>query len=166
MSLPWQTRRNTLQGPSAAVFVVQFVSVATFRVMGMSNEAGTVSVVDFTTDITGLLDTIDTDVRLLTDRAQLDLVADLLRIQSRLAGVLHHIVGGVDRAGAAQTAYGVPLTSWLAGELRYTRPQAAAMVHHAHDLERFGQVRDALRDGRANQFQARAVTDVLRKPPR
>ena len=72
--------------------------------------------VDFTTGITGLLDTIDTDVRLLTDRAQLDLVADLLRIQSRLAGVLHTVLGVVDRAEAAQTAYGVPLTSWLAGE--------------------------------------------------
>ena len=84
--------------------------------MGMSNEVGTVSVVDFTTDITSLLDTIDTDVRLLTDRAQLDLVADLLRIQSRLAGVLHTVLGAVDRAEAAQTAQGVPLTSWLAGE--------------------------------------------------
>ncbi|MEZ5089034.1 MAG: DUF222 domain-containing protein [Micropruina sp.] len=131
----------------------------------MSNEAGTVSVVDFTTGITGLLDTIDTDVRLLTDRAQLDLVADLLRVQSRLAGVLHTVLGVVDRAEAARTAQGVPLTSWLAGELRFTRSQAAALVHHAHDLERFGQVGDALRDGRANQFQARAVTDVLRKLP-
>ena len=131
----------------------------------MNRSIGSVSVVDFTTGITGLLDTIDTDVRLLTDRAQLDLVADLLRIQSRLAGVLHTVLGVVDRAEAAQTAYGVPLTSWLAGELRYTRPQAAAMVHHAKDLERFIQVGDALRDGRANHHQARAVTDVLRKLP-
>ena len=132
----------------------------------MKSAAESVSVVDFTTGMAGLLDTVDTTVGLLTDRAQLGLVADLLRIQSRLAGVLHHIIGGVDRAEAAQTAYGVPLTSWLAGELRYTRPQAAAMVHHAHDLARFGQVRDALRHGRANQFQARAVTDVLRETPR
>ena len=121
--------------------------------------------VDFTVGMAGLLDTIDTDVRLLTDRAQLDLVADLLRVQSRLSGVLHAVLGTVDRAEAAQTAYGVPLTSWLAGELRYTRSQASAMLHHAADLERFGQVGDALRDGRANQFQARAVTDVLRKLP-
>ena len=131
----------------------------------MKSAAGSVSVVDFTTGMAGLLDTVDTTVGLLTDRAQLGLVADLLRIQSRLAGVLHHIIGGVERAEAAQTAYGVPLTSWLAGELRYTRPQAAALVHHAKDLQRFGQVGDALRDGRANQFQARAVTDVLRKLP-
>ena len=131
----------------------------------MNRSIGSVSVVDFTTGITGLLDTIDTDVRLLTDRAQLDLVADLLRIQSRLAGVLHTVLGAVDRAEAAQTAYGVPLTSWLAGELRYTRPQAAALVHHAKDLQRFTQVGDAVRDGRANQHQARAVTDVLRKLP-
>ncbi|MEZ5090277.1 MAG: DUF222 domain-containing protein [Micropruina sp.] len=60
----------------------------------------------------------------------------------------------------------MPLTSWLAGELRFTRPQAAAVVHHAHDLERFGQVGDALRDGHANHHQARAVTDALRKLPR
>ncbi|MEZ5090278.1 MAG: hypothetical protein R2719_11500 [Micropruina sp.] len=46
------------------------------------------SVVDFTTGMAGLLDTVDTTVGLLTDWAQLDLVADLLRIQSRLAGVL------------------------------------------------------------------------------
>ena len=83
----------------------------------MKSAAESVSVVDFTTGMAGLLDTIDTDVRLLTDRAQLDLVADLLRIQSRLAGVLHTVLGVVDRAEAAQTAYGVPLTSWLAGEL-------------------------------------------------
>ncbi|MBP8919489.1 MAG: hypothetical protein KBG85_07270, partial [Micropruina sp.] len=61
----------------------------------MNRSIGSVSVVDFTTGITGLLDTIDTDVRLLTDRAQLDLVADLLRIQSRLAGVLHTVLGVV-----------------------------------------------------------------------
>ncbi|MBP8921619.1 MAG: hypothetical protein KBG85_18100, partial [Micropruina sp.] len=61
----------------------------------MNRSIGSVSVVDFTTGMAGLLDTIDTDVRLLTDRAQLDLVADLLRIQSRLAGVLHTVLGVV-----------------------------------------------------------------------
>ena len=142
------------------------VSVPVRSVLCMSGSIGSVSVVDFTTGMAGLLDTVDTSTGLLTDRAKLDLVADLLRIQSRLAGVLHHNIGDVDRAEAAQTACGVPLTSWLAGELRYTRSQASAMLHHAADLERFGQVGDALRDGRANQFQARAVTDVLRKPPR
>ncbi len=70
----------------------------------MSRSIGSVSVVDFTTGMAGLLDTVDTTVGVLTDRAQLDLVADLLRIQSRLAGVLHHIIGGVERAEAAQTA--------------------------------------------------------------
>ncbi|MEZ5090794.1 MAG: hypothetical protein R2719_14440 [Micropruina sp.] len=132
------------------------VSVPVRSVHCMNRSIGSVSVVDFTTGITGLLDTIDTDVRLLTDRAQLDLVADLLRIQSRLAGVLHTVLGVVDRAEAAQTAYGVPLTSWLAGELRYTRPQAAAMVHHAKDLERFIQV---------GWTQATAAPTIIRPGP-
>ena len=141
------------------------MSVPVRSVLYMNSSTGSVSVVDFTTEITGLLDTVDTTVGLLTDRAQLDLVADLLRIQSRLTGVLHTVLSAVDQAEAAQTAHGVPIVSWLAGELCYTRPQAAAMVHHAHDLERFNQVAGALRDGHANQHQARAVTDVLRKLP-
>ncbi len=131
----------------------------------MSSEVESVSAVDLTTAVSGLLDAVQLGVGSLTDRQQLDLIADLLRVQSRLSGVLHTIVGEVDRNEAAQTAYGVPTASWLAAELRYTRSQACAMVHHAKDLDRFGSVGDALRDGRANQFQARAVTDVLRKLP-
>ena len=131
----------------------------------MNSSAGLVSVVDFAADITGLLDTVDPTVGLLTDRQQLGLAADLLRIQSRLTGLAHAVLGAVDRAEAARVAYGVPLTSWLAGEQRYTRSQASAMVHHAADLERFNQVGEALRDGRVNQHQARAVTEVLRRLP-
>ena len=63
------------------------------------------------------------------------------------------------------TAHGVPTVSWLASELRYTRSQAAAMVHHASDLSRFSQLGDALRDGVANERQAQAVTQVLKKLP-
>ncbi|MFT4297257.1 MAG: DUF222 domain-containing protein [Micropruina sp.] len=116
--------------------------------------------------MTGLLDQINVDdVVLLPDRKQLDLVTDLLHVQSRIAGVLHAVLGAVDRSDAAMTAHGVPTVSWLAGELRYTRTQASAMVHQAHDLHRFGQVGDALIEGRINDRQAAAVTQVLRKLP-
>ncbi|MFT4225788.1 DUF222 domain-containing protein [Micropruina sp.] len=133
--------------------------------MSIEVEVGT-AVADFATVITGLLDHLDYDtIALLTDRKQLDLVADLLTAQSRLSGVLHTVLGQVDRAEAAMTAHGVPTVSWLAAELRYTRGQASAMVHHAADLHRFIQLGDALRDGRANDRQAQAVTKVLKKLP-
>ena len=133
--------------------------------MSIEVEIGT-AVADFATVITGLLDHLDYDtVALLTDRKQLELVADLLTVQSRLSGVLHTVLGEVDRAEAAMTAHGVPTVSWLAAELRYTRGQASAMVHHAADLHRFTQLGDALRDGRANDRQAQAVTKVLKKLP-
>ncbi len=133
--------------------------------MSIEVEPGT-TVVDFATVVAGLLDEIRYDaVALLTDRRQLDLVADLLTVQSRLVGVVHTVLGQVDRGGAAMTAHGVPTVSWLASELRYTRGQASAMVHHANDLSRFTQIGDALRDGLANERQAQAVTQVLRTMP-
>lgn len=133
--------------------------------MSIDVGAGT-AVADFAAAVTGLLDDLDYDnVALLTDRKQLDLVADLLQVQSRLVGVVHTVLGQVDRSEAAMTAHGVPTVSWLAAELRYTRGQASAMVHDAHDLHRFSQIGDALRDGVANQRQAQAVTQVLKKLP-
>lgn len=133
--------------------------------MSIEAEVGT-TVADFATVVSGLLDHLDyNNVALLTDRKQLDLVTDLLMVQSRLSGVLHTVLGQVDRADAAMTAHGLPTTSWLAAELRYTRGQASAMVHHAADLHRFTQLGDALRDGRANDRQAQAVTQVLKKLP-
>ena len=133
--------------------------------MSIEAEFGT-AVVDFAAVITGLLDHLDyNDVTLLTDRKQLNLVADLLTVQARLSGVVHTVLGQVDQAEAAMTAHGVPTVSWLAAELRYTRGQASAMVHHAADLHRFSQLGDALRDGRANDRQAAAVTQVLKKLP-
>lgn len=141
------------------------VSVPVRNVLFMSKAAETMPVVDFTAGMAGLLDTVDTSVGLLTDRQQLDVAAELLCIQSRLTGVVHAVLGAVDRNEAAQAAHGVPMTSWLAAELCYTRAQASAMLHHAADLERFQQVGEALRGGHANAFQARAVTDVLRKLP-
>ena len=133
--------------------------------MSIGAEVGT-AVADFATVVTGLLDHLDYDnVALLTDRKQLDLVVELLAVQSRLSGVVHVVLGQIDRAEAAMTAHGVPTVSWLASELRYTRGQASAMVHHAADLHRFSQLGDALRDGRANDRQAQAVTQVLKKLP-
>ncbi len=133
--------------------------------MSIDVELGT-AVADFATVVAGLLDDLNyNDVPLLTDRKQLDLVADLLQVQSRLVGVVHTVLDQVDRSEAAMTAHGVPTVSWLASELRYTRGQASAMLHHANDLHRFGQIGDALRDGVANDRQAQAVTQVLRKLP-
>ncbi len=124
------------------------------------------AVADFATAVTGLLDQLDYHaVTLLTDRKQLDLIADLLQVQSRLAGVVHTVLGQVDRSEAAMTAHGIPTVSWLASELRYTRGQASAMLHHANDLHRFSQTGDALRDGVANDRQAQAITQVLKKLP-
>lgn len=142
------------------------MSGATSTVIVMSSTIGPISTVDFTTAASCLLDQVDhDDVALLADRGQLALVAELLRVQSRLTGMVHTVLGIVDRNEAAMTAHGVPTTSWLAGELRYSRPQAAAMLHHAADLHRFGDVADALRDGLINDRQASAVSGVLRKLP-
>ncbi len=133
--------------------------------MSIEVELGT-AVADFATVVAGLLDDLDyEEVSLLADRKQLDLVADLLQVQSRLSGVVHTVLGQVDRGEAAMTAHGVPTVSWLASELRYTRGQASAMLHHANDLHRFTQLGDALRDGVANDRQAQAVTQVLKKLP-
>ena len=133
--------------------------------MSIGVASGT-AVADFAAAVTGLLDDIHYDnLALLTDRKQLDLLADLLRVQSRLSGVVSSVLGAVDRSEAAVTAHGIPTVSWLASELRYTRGQASAMVHHAHDLYRFCQIGDAVRDGRANERQAQAVTQVLKKLP-
>jgi hypothetical protein len=132
----------------------------------MSSVTGSIVTADFTAAVTGLLDAVVLDdIALLADRMQLDLVADLLQVQSRLAGVVAAVVGRVDRAEAAMTAHGVPTVSWLAGELCYTRGQASGMLHQAKDLDRFDQIGDALRDGRINDRQAHAVTGVLRKLP-
>ncbi|MFT4228222.1 DUF222 domain-containing protein, partial [Micropruina sp.] len=133
--------------------------------MSIEVELGT-TVADFATVVAGLLDDLDYgQVALLADRKQLDLVADLLQVQSRLVGVVHTVLGTVDRSEAAMTAHGVPTVSWLASELRYTRGQASAMLHHANDLHRFTQIGDALRDGVASDRQAQAVTQVLKKLP-
>ncbi len=133
--------------------------------MSIEARPGT-AVADVATAVTNLLDGVSYhEIALLTDRKQLDLVADLLTVQSRLVGVLHTVLGAVDRSEAAMTAHGIPTVSWLASELRYTRGQASAMVHHAHDLHRFTHIGDALRDGVANDRQAQAITQVLKKLP-
>lgn len=125
--------------------------------MSIGVKPGT-AVADFAAVVSGLLDDLCYDeVALLTDRKQLDLVAELLTVQSRLSGVVSTVLGAVDRSEAAMTAHGIPTVSWLASELRYTRGQASAMVHHAHDLYRFSQIGDALRDGVANERQVQAV---------
>lgn len=100
---------------------------------------------------------------LLADRKQLDLVAELLQVQSRLVGVVHTVLdpgrpfrGGYDRSWCSDSVV-------VGVKLRYTRGQASAMLHHANDLHRFSQLGDALRDGRANERQAQAVTQVLKK---
>ncbi len=132
----------------------------------MDNEAGAMGVVEFTAAIAGLLNVVQhCDVTSLADRQQLDLLADLISAQSRLTGVVHSVLCAVDRTDAAMTAYGVPTVSWLAGELRYTRAQASAMLHQARDLDRFSQIGDALRSGRVNDRQAVTVTQVLRRLP-
>uniref|UniRef100_UPI002636A818 hypothetical protein n=1 Tax=Micropruina sp. TaxID=2737536 RepID=UPI002636A818 len=60
------------------------------------------AVADFATVVAGLLDDLDYDaVTLLPDRKQLDLVADLLTVQSQLSGVVHTVLGQVDRSEAA-----------------------------------------------------------------
>ncbi|MEZ5088682.1 MAG: DUF222 domain-containing protein [Micropruina sp.] len=126
----------------------------------------TTAVADFATVVSGLLDQVSYDeMVLLTDRKQLDLVTELLTVQTRLAGVVHTVLGAVDRAEAAMTAHGIPTVSWLAAELRYARGQASAMVRHAEDLHRFTQIGDALRDGLANDRQVQAISQVLKKLP-
>ena len=145
--------------------MVRKVSVAAFSV-GDMNSTGTVTVNEFTAGVVGLLDRLDSgSAVLLQDRDQLDLVADLLGVQSRLAGVLASILQTVEASEAAMTAHGTTMVSWLAGELRYTRREASAMVYQARDLGRFTQVHEALLDGDASEPQARAITRVLRKLP-
>ena len=74
--------------------------------MSIEVELGT-AVADFATVVAGLLDDLDYgQVALLADRKQLDLVADLLQVQSRLSGVVHTVLGQVD-AASGMTAHGV-----------------------------------------------------------
>ena len=141
------------------------VSEATFSVRTM-NSTGTVTVNEFTAGVTGLLDRLDCgSTVLLPDRDQLGVVADLLGVQSRLAGVLASVLQTVESSEAAMTAHGTTTVTWLAGELRYTRREASAMVYQARDLRRFTHVHEALSDGDATEPQVRAITRVLRKLP-
>lgn len=130
------------------------------------NSTATVTVNEFTGTVCGLLDRLDFETAtLLRDRDQLRLVADLLGVQSRLAGVLASALRAVEISEAAMTAHGTTTITWLAGELRYTRREASAMLHQAADLGRFAQVQQALVEGAASEPQARAITRVLRKLP-
>ena len=77
----------------------------------------TTAVADFATVVSGLLDQVSYDeMVLLTDRKQLDLVTELLTVQTRLAGVVHTVLGAVDRAEAAMTAHGIPTVTLGCGQ--------------------------------------------------
>lgn len=130
------------------------------------DSTGTVAVNEFIASVNGLLDHLDHHaVALLPDRQQLGVVAGLLAVQNRLAGVLAHVLQTVENSQAALTAHGTSVVTWLAAELRYTRREASAMVHQASDLARFAHVHHALVDGSVSVPQARAITGTLRKLP-
>lgn len=144
---------------------VRKVSVAAFSVGGM-NSTGAVTVSEFTAGVSGLLDRLDCgSAVLLADRDQLGVVAGLLGVQSRLAGVLASVLQTVEASEAAMRAHGTTTVTWLAGELRYTRREASALVYQTRDLARFSQVHEALVEGTASEPQVRAITRVLRKLP-
>lgn len=141
------------------------VSGATFNV-GVMNSPETITVTQFACIVSGLLDQLDcNDLALLPDRQQLSLIADLLGVQGRLAGVLATVLQAAETSEAALTAHGTTTVTWLAGELCYTRREASAMVHYAKDLTRFGQVHQALLEGAVSERQANAISRVLRKLP-
>ena len=127
---------------------------------------GTVTVNQFTASVTGLLDHLDPhSTALLQDREQLGVVADLLGVQNRIAGVLAHVLQTVESSQAAMTAHGTSTVTWLAAELQYTRREASAMLHQATDLARFDHIHQALLDGTVSAPQAKAITATLRKLP-
>ncbi len=70
------------------------------------DSTGTVTVNQFTASVTGLLDHLDRHTAvMLQDRDQLGVVADLLGVQNRIAGVLASVLQTVEATEAAMTAH-------------------------------------------------------------
>ncbi|WP_228489191.1 DUF222 domain-containing protein [Raineyella fluvialis] len=111
--------------------------------------------------ILGLLDGLDDDRGLATDRERVDLASVAIEASDRLRLLAAVLVGEAEATGADVAATGLSVVSWLADTRRMTRPEVWTLVHQGRDLAEFPMVRAAGLAGRLSPTQARAICDVL-----
>lgn len=103
--------------------------------------------------------------QLASDRNQLDLLRDALRINARLDAWLHQTAAHLDAREAAWNQHGTSTATWLADVANLTRREAAALITGGHEQVRFPLIGDAALAGHVLPAQATAITHVLDQLP-
>ncbi len=116
-------------------------------------------------EISAILDSIDTDLRLLSDADRLALVSSVRRVSGRLRTLEAAIAADTADGEASEREVGVPLASWLAAEHLLTRREAHRLIGQGRDLARFPRLSDAALSGGVGFEQATTISNVLKKLP-
>jgi len=112
-----------------------------------------------------VLDALAERTALSTDRDLLDLLQQSLRVAARLHAWQAGTAARIEAVEAAWREHGTSTSTWLADVANLTRREAARLVGHGQELDRFGVVGDAARSGAVLPEQAEAITGVLADLP-
>lgn len=136
------------------------MSEVTSSVGGMEREWGT-RTGDVLAGILGLLDGLDDDRGLATDRERVELASVAVEAAGRLRVLASVLVGEAESTGADVAATGLSVVSWLADTRRMTRAEVWGLLHQGRDLAQFRLVREAGLAGGVSPAQARSICDAL-----
>ncbi|MGC3955026.1 MAG: DUF222 domain-containing protein [Propionicimonas sp.] len=103
--------------------------------------------------------------QLASDRDQLDLLRDALRIDARLEAWLHQTAAHLDARETAWNEHGTSTATWLADVANLTRREATALIKGGHQQVRFNLIGDAALAGHVLPAQTTAITHVLDQLP-
>jgi hypothetical protein len=116
-------------------------------------------------EISAALDGVLTDTSLLSDADALALVGQAREVAGRVQALAATLAADAEARGVSERAYGTPLSSWLTGVCRLTRPEAHRLLASGRALSRFAAVGEAARSGQVGVEQASAITTVLSRLP-
>ena len=100
----------------------------------MDNTRNSLSVPKGLAEISAILDSIDTDQRLLSDADRLEVLAEAKQVTGRMQALAATLAADTADAEASERVVGVPLASWLAAEHPLTRREAHRLVGQGRDL--------------------------------
>ena len=131
----------------------------------MDNTRNSLSVPKGLAEISAILDSIDTDQRLLSDADRLATVAAAKQLAGRMQALTAILAADAADAEASERVVGVPLASWLAAEHPLTRREAHRLVGQGRDLARFPRLAQAALSGGVGFEQAATISQVLKQLP-
>lgn len=103
--------------------------------------------------------------QLLTERDQLSLLREALRVEAQLDAWMRQTAARLDATEAAWHEHGTSAATWLADVANLTRREAAALIKTGQEQDRFPIVGQAALTGRVLPAQASAITSVLDNLP-